>query len=508
MDLRHLLRRGLREKPTAPAVSAPQGQLRYGELDDVAARLANALLGLGLQAGDRVAVLLRNRLEYPVVDVALAYAGLVRVALNVRLDRDTFAYILEDSDARVVISEASFDDVVSELAATARVSWVRLDDETDLPPGAIGYRHALERARPEPLPVADRSGELAWISYTSGTTGKPKGVMLTHRALVRVAVNLMVELGASTTAGSVLLVQPLSHGAGYFALAYLACGGHLHVRHGFDPEETAALGRDGGIETLKLVPTMLMDLLRVPGGLGYANIVYGAAPVAQDVLGQALERYGPVLAQLYGQSEAPMTITWLPKSDHQVEQPRARSVGRPWRGVQVEVCDPEGRSVPVGELGEVVVAGDHLMSGYLGRPDLTAEVLRDGRLWTRDMGVLDDRGYLFLQGRRDEMINSGGFNVSPREVEDVAGRCPGVREVAAVGVPHPRWGEAVRIFVAPEPGASLNQEDIIDFCRPTLGFRRPRSVVVLAALPRTSYGKLDRVRLLDPLPDPKGQETP
>ncbi|WP_028922678.1 class I adenylate-forming enzyme family protein [Pseudonocardia acaciae] len=496
MDLGYLLRHGAGENPSATAVSAPQGRLTYGELDADAGRLANALLGLGLRPGDRVAVLLRNRLEYPVVDVALASAGLVRVALNVRLDPGTFRYIAADCEVRALITEAAFDEISAELSAEAAIPWLRIGEPGSEPPAkALDYRTTLDAARPEHPPERDRTDELAWISYTSGSTGRPKGVMLSHRALVRVAVNLMVELGAETTADSVLLVQPLSHGAGYFALAYLACGGHLHVRHGFDPEEAVRLGRDEHINTLKLVPTMLMDMLEVAETPAYRNIVYGAAPIASDVLGSALERYGPVLAQLYGQSEAPMTITWLPKADHRVGEERVRSVGRAWRGVRVDVVDENGVALRPGEMGEIVVSGHHLMDGYWAKPELTADTLKDGRLWTRDMGHRDEHGYVYLRGRRDDMINSGGFNIAPKEVEDVVVRFPGVREASAIGVADQRWGEAVRVFVAPERGVVLDEQALIEFCKPELGFRRPRSVIVVPELPRTPYGKVDRLSL-------------
>ncbi|MQA07158.1 MAG: AMP-binding protein [Pseudonocardiaceae bacterium] len=496
MDLAYLLRRGITEHAGRPAVSSDVRAVRYGELDDDARRLANALLGMGLRRGDRVAVLLDNRLEYPIIDVALAYAGLVRVALNVRLQPTDFRYIMADCGSRALITQARFDETAAELVTEAGARWIRLDDDRERPDGAHDFRALLEGARAEIPELPDMSEELAWISYTSGTTGRPKGVMLSHRALVQVAMNIMLELGRETTSGSILLVQPLSHGAGYFVLPYLACGGHVHVRHGFDAEEVVELGRRERIGTLKLVPTMLLDMLEVPSAPAFRNIIYGAAPISESLLGRAMDRYGPVLSQLYGQSEAPMTITWLDKSDHRIGEPQIRSAGRAWRSVRVDVLDPEGRTLPPGELGEIVVTGQHAMTGYFNKPELTAEVLRDGRIWTRDMGLRDDAGYIYLRGRRDEMINSGGFNIAPKEVEDVVTQFPGVREAAAVGIPDPRWGQVVRVYVAPEAGTSLDEDTLIEFCEPKLGFRRPRSVVVVAGLPRTSYGKVDRLRLL------------
>lgn len=497
MDLGYLLRRGITEHANEPALSGPDRTVCYAELERDARRLANALLAMGLRRGDRVLVLLDNRVEYAVVDVALAYAGLVRVALNVRLQSADFRYIAADCAAELLITQERYDDVATEIVTETGVRWVRLDGEQRLPSGAHGYRAALDAARTELPELPDMSEELAWISYTSGTTGRPKGVMLSHRALVQVAVNIMLELGTETTSQAILLVQPLSHGAGYFVLPYLACGGHVHIRHGFDAEEVVELSKRERISTLKLVPTMLLDMLEVPGSPEFRNIIYGAAPISEPVLGQAMDRYGPVLSQLYGQSEAPMTITYLAKSDHQVGAPQIRSAGRPWRSVRVDVVDQDGVVLPPGELGEIVVTGQHAMTGYYGRPEQTAEVLRDGRIWTRDMGLRDDAGYIYLRGRRDEMINSGGFNIAPKEVEDVLTQFPGVREAAAIGVPDPRWGQIVRAYVVPEAGATVEEGALVEFCKPRLGFRRPRSVVLLPGLPRTSYGKVDRLRLVN-----------
>lgn len=498
-DLARLIGRSIDEHAKDVAVSFEGREQTYGELGDRARRLANALRSSGLEGGDRVAVLLSNRLEYPEVDVALAFAGLVRVALNIRLTVDDLDYIFEDAGVRAIVSEELFDEASSELVERHGVQWIRMGPGS-APSGATSYEQLIaETSAPSVFEQRPDSAP-AWISYTSGTTGRPKGVVLSHRALVNVAFNLMLEMGPIAPGRSILLPQPLSHGAGYFVVPYLAAGATVHVMRKFDPQHTLELGERHQISTLKCVPTMLVDVLDTERSLPFETVIYGAAPIAPPQVERALDRWGPVLMQVYGQSEAPVTVTVLHKEDHARPGPQRSSAGRPWRTVDVAVLDPDGRPVPTGELGEVTVRGAHLMDGYLGKPDLTAEILRDGRVWTRDLAVRDEQGYIYLRGRRDEMINSGGYNIAPKEVEDVVVAHPAVKECVALGVPHERWGQAVEVHVLCSPGAAVDAAELEEFCKPRLGFRRPRSVVFVDELPRTAYGKIDRSQI-----QPQGQ---
>lgn len=493
-DVGRLVRRAVRERGQDIAVVCDGRSRTYAQLGDRAERLACAIRGLGLGRGERVAVLLSNRLEYPEVDVGLAFGGLVRVALNVRLGTEDLSYILEDSTARVILTEERYDEVAAELVERHDLLWIRMGPRCSSA-RSRDYETLLETSRPEVVELSLPDSAPAWISYTSGTTGRPKGVVLSHRALVQVGFNLMVELGPVTAGSSILLPQPLSHGAGYFVLPYLAAGAITHIMGKFDPHQALEIGRRHRIGILKCVPTMVHDLLETGESIPFGTVIYGAAPMSRRQMECALERYGPVLVQVYGQSEAPVTITVLHKHDFERPGPHLRSAGRPWRTVDVEVVDPDGRRVADGELGEVVVVGPHLMDGYSGQPDLTAEVLRDGRLWTRDMAIRDDRGYIYLRGRRDEMINSGGYNIAPKEIEDAVAEHPAVEECIAVGLLDERWGQAVQVHVQVSNGAAVDAEELIQFCEPTLGFRRPRSIVFTDDLPRTAYGKLDRSKI-------------
>jgi acyl-CoA synthetase (AMP-forming)/AMP-acid ligase II len=293
----------------------------------------------------------------------------------------------------------------------------------------------------------------------------------------------------------VLLTQPISHASGFFVLPYLISGAGVFVQPRFDPEALWHLSRKDEMRTLKVVPAMLEPILAADDGTwGFERIVYGASSIPLPVLEASVERFGPILMQDYGQSEAPITITCLTPEDHL--DPLARSsAGRPWRTVAVDVCDDDGQTVAPGELGEVCVRGTHMMSGYLGRPDDTEAVLRNGWLRTKDLAIQDDRGYIHLRGRRDEMIVTGGFNVAPREVEDVLTEHGAVDEAVVFGTPDQRWGEAVTAIVRVRPGQQLTEQALIEFVRPRLGMRTPKRVMVWSQIPRNAYGKVDKAQI-------------
>jgi acyl-CoA synthetase (AMP-forming)/AMP-acid ligase II len=246
------------------------------------------------------------------------------------------------------------------------------------------------------------------------------------------------------------------------------------------------------IRTLKVVPAMLPPLLETKGDFAYDSIVYGASSISLPVLEASLDRFGPVLEQVYGQSEAPVTITCLHREDHTGTGDQRSSAGRAWRTVAVEIRDENGAALPPGETGEVTVCAPQLMTGYLGRPEATAEAIRDGWLRTQDIGTMDERGFVYLLGRKDEMINSGGFNIAPREVELALLECPGLEECVVIGMPDERWGAAVTAVVRPRPGETITADEVIAFARPRLGFRTPKRIEVVSSIPRNTYGKVDR----------------
>jgi long-chain acyl-CoA synthetase len=355
--------------------------------------------------------------------------------------------------------------------------------------------------------------DAAWLFYTSGTTGRPKGATLTHRNLLMASLSYFADIDPVAPGDSVLHAAPLSHGSGLYGLPHVARGAVSVVPEsgGVDGDEIAALLRRWPGMSFFAAPTMVK---RLAGDRAIATadlshlktIIYGGAPMYQADLEDALAVFGPRLAQIYGQGETPMTITALSKADHaDRDHPRWRdrmqSVGVPRTDVEVRVIDDADRELPAGDVGEVVVRGDVVMSGYWNQPDATAEALRDGWLHTGDVGGFDADGYLTLRDRSKDLIISGGMNVYPREVEEALLRHPGVRAAAVVGRPDPEWGEAVVAFVVADEGATPPAvEDLDRTCLDHIArFKRPKHYRFVDALPTNSYGKVLKRELRDQL---------
>lgn len=504
MDVGQLVERAAALYPDREAVVASDVHRTLAEVNARANRLANGLLALGLRRPDRVAVLLRNCAEYMEVDFGLAKAGLVRVSLNARLGLRDHRVMLEDADVSAVIYGEPFGDVAEALRGEfpGTAHWIRLGRGAG--PG-IDYEGWLGGQRTNAPLTRNGPDDLYSLFYTSGTTGRPKGVIHTHQIMARVALNLLLDGLPLGRNDRVLLLQPLSHGSGFYMLPAFLRGACSVILDRFDPEEVVHTCRREGVSVIKLIPTMLIRLLdgtrAARAELGdVRSFIYGASPMPVAKLKEAIERFGPVFTQIYGQAEAPVTITVLSAEDHrpggtESEVRRLGSAGRPFLSVDVQVLGRDGAPVQAGETGEVVVRSDHVMVGYWKRPDLTAEVLKNGALYTRDMATVDEGGYVYLLGRRDEVINSGGFNVAPREVEEVLYGHPAVSEAAVIGMPHGTWGEAIHACVVLKPGTAASESELIEFCKPVLGFRHPKGITFLPALPKNPYGKVLRQEL-------------
>jgi acyl-CoA synthetase (AMP-forming)/AMP-acid ligase II len=491
----------------APAARCGDEVRSFREIEERSNRLAQALRDLGLRHGERVAVWLENSIRCVEIDFALAKAGLVRVSLNPRLTAQEAQYIFQDSGARVLIVGDSFDTQMAvatkdtpELVLTLRI------DETGAGSihAATDYEDFLASGSSSPpgCPIAPE--DLYCLFYTSGTTGRPKGVMLSHRSILHVSWNLLMEIGPVDIGEKALLMQPLSHGAGFFVLPQFMKGGCCVIMRHFDPAEVLRLAAEHSIEMIKLIPTMLQRILRVPGVEKVRlpklrALVYGASPMPEEPLKRAIEVFGAgKLVQIYGQSECPVTLTVLHANEHRPDTAhpeRLLSAGRPWSTVEVRVVDDEFRDLAPGGVGEIVLRGPHLMSGYWKRPDLTTEVLREGWLRTKDMGRMDEQGFVYLLGRKDEMIISGGYNIAPREVEDVLYRHDSVVEAAVVGEADDEWGQAVVAYVVLRDERPGNGSTLQDFAREHLGFKRPKRMYRLEELPKNAAGKIQKTAL-------------
>ena len=492
LNIAYLLRRAAAAYPNSPAVDDGSTSYTHRELVARGERLANALDAAGLPAGAAIGVLSDNRSEFVQADTAIALGGWVRVALNARLHLEDFRFVAEDAELRALFYSASHAEEAETLAKEFDLLLICLDEVDGVLTleNLVATGNGATRIRP----VADEAP--AWITYTSGTTGRPKGIVLSHRAIREVAYNLLLELSPVLPGEQIVLTQAISHASGYLILPYLLSGAGVYLMPKFDPAEAWALSRRPNIRTLKAVPSMLEPLLAADAGgeFGYDTIVYGASSIPQPVLERSLDRFGPILIQDYGQSEAPMTITCLSKLDHLSAEARL-SAGRPWRTVAVEVRGEDGSPVAVGDVGEVFVQGPHMMTRYHRNPEATADVLVDGWLRTKDLAKVDDLGFVYLHGRNDEMINSGGYNISPREVEDVLVTFAGVGEVVVLGMPDPRWGDSVTAVIRPSGDSQLSISELMAFARPRLGMRAPKRIEVWSEIPRTTYGKVDRIKV-------------
>jgi len=487
-----------RMRPDDPALA--DGERVHATWATFAARTAAGAAGLrddfGLSPGDRVAIVMRNRPEYLEAMFAVWHAGLVAVPVNARLHRDEIAYILEDSETAVVVTDPDHADDVEPLVGTV----------TSLQAAVVvpGERWAQITAS-SPAPLVDRQqDDPAWLFYTSGTTGRPKGAVLTNRNLLVMTLSYYADLDAVMPRDCILHAAPLSHGSGLYGLPHVARGAVSVVPQsgGAGGDEIAALLQRWPGMSFFAAPTMVKRLAGDPAMAAadlshLKTIIYGGAPMYLADLEGALALFGPRLAQIYGQGETPMTITALSKADHaDRDHPRWRdrlqSVGVARTDVEVRVVGDDDRELPAGEVGEIVVRGDVVMAGYWNQPDATAEALRRGWLHTGDVGSFDADGYLTLRDRSKDLIISGGMNVYPREVEEALLHHAGVRDVAVVGRPDSEWGETVVAFVVPADGAAPPTVDELDrTCLDRIArFKRPRDYRFVDALPTNNYGKV------------------
>lgn len=450
----------------------------WGELADRAPRLASSLRHV-MPTGARIAIASENRPEIIELMFATWAADCVVVPINYKLHPREMAQIIDDAGAALVFASPK---LAPELCTA-----VNVNIET------IGEAAYLERFRSEPSAPPDPDpSRLAWLFYTSGTTGRSKGAMLTHRNLMAMAQAHLADLDDPDADCSLIHGAPMSHGSGLYIAPYVLRGARQVVPESgaFDAGEFLDLCGQHPGATAFLAPTMVARLLDTgrqrPTQL--RTIIYGGGPMYLENLKKALAAFGPVFAQLYGQGEAPMTITGLCRADHVgADDAILASVGRPRTGVQVAVLRADGTRAPAGEIGEIVCRGDVVMAGYWNNPDATAETIRDGWLFTGDQGSFDDRGYLTLRDRSKDVVISGGSNIYPREVEEALLDHPGVAEAAVVGTPDPEWGEAVVAFIVGDASAADLDSHLLERIA---RFKRPKRYEFVDALPKNSYGKV------------------
>ena len=503
MSLVHLLLRHARQTPDRPAIlHGTHAWATHGQWAHRSAGLAQRMVAAGLVPGDRVVLFMHNHPRYLEILWAAWWAGLVVVPVNAKLHPREAEWIVANAGARWAFVTH---DVTPEPLAG-------LEQQIDVASAACdGLLAPVSDAWA--VPVIERDAQdVAWLFYTSGTTGRPKGVMLTHRNLMTMGLTYFVDVDPVTADDVIAYAAPMSHGAGIYAIPHLMAGARHMVpaSGGVDPAELYALGEALGPLSTFAAPTIVKRLVdhAEQHGLSaddsaraFKTIVYGGAPMYAADIARALRVMGPRFVQIYGQGETPMVGTALSRQQladttHPRWAERMASVGVAQTPVQVRVADTEGRGLPTGEVGEVLIKGDSVMAGYWLNPEASAAAVRNGWLFTGDVGCLDADGFLTLKDRSKDLIISGGSNIYPREVEEVLLSAPGVAEVAVVGAPDAEWGEVVVAFVVAQSPASVTTEQLDAHCLAQMArFKRPKRYVLVSELPKNNYGKVLKTEL-------------
>ncbi len=506
-----ILTRHARARPGHEALVFEGERITYGALDQRANQAAQGLLAAGVQPGDRIAHFGQNGAAYFELLFAAARTGAVMTSLNWRLAAPELATLLRDSRPPVLVFDQAFAPLVAEaLAALEERPRLLLVTDAEDDGAAQGWARWRARQPAEAPQCRPRPADPLFLMYTSGTTGLPKGAEISHKAVV-LARRFEDEMRAHDPEfplwgpDAVQLVQaPVFHLTGnVWALIGLYGGARLVIQRRFDPAAVLeAIARER-ITRMILVPAMMQALLAHPAfaetDLSSLDcIYYGGSPTPLPLLTAAVRAFGDRLLQVYGMTEAGGSVSYLPPRDHDPDgrNPRMRSAGIPYPWVEIEIRDAAGRPLPPGEIGEIAVRTPTVMLGYAGRPEATAEVLKDGWLLTGDAGYRDADGYLYVVDRVRDMIISGGENIYPAELEAVLQQHPAVAEVAVIGTPSARWGEEVCAVVVPAPGAAPDSDELIAFARGKIaGYKVPRRVVFVEALPRNATGKVLRREL-------------
>lgn len=500
-----LLRRAFEKYASRPLATIDGETWTYGRAWDRGGRLAAALRDRGLETGDFVGVMMANQLEYFTASIACARGGFVNVPMNAMLTPDEFEYMLSDSGARVAIVGETFTETVADLEPNLPELETVIAVEKEPPDSQLRLADMLNSASADDVEFDASMDDLLRLSYTGGTTGMPKGARHTHGTL---AMDMLAHLVAFeiSDAEEMLLMTPLPHTAGYVHLAGLIQGVHFTVTRGFDAGIFLRTVDEQPVSWTFLVPTMIYRTLdhadlEVRDVSGLDTVLYGAAPITPERLEEALDIFGDVFIQAYGQTEMPDVGMVLPKADHVIGEGQIESCGKPATMVDAEIADPEIedeiRTLDRGDAGELIMRSPYVMEGYHGKPEKTAETIVDGWLRTGDIARMDEDGYVYLLDRANDMIISGGMNVYTTEVEDILAACPGVREVAVVGIPDDDWGEAVQAVIVGEH--EIDTADVKSFADDRLAdYKKPKSVEFIDEIPTTPYGKMDKKAVREP----------
>jgi acyl-CoA synthetase (AMP-forming)/AMP-acid ligase II len=493
-----ICRRSARLCPHKTAVVYEDTRLTYRQLDERVNRLANALRSNGVGTTDRLTVLSENTHKYLEIYFAASKLGITVTPLNFRLVDKEIAPIVNDSESTVFIVGDGYEDRAKALKSSlpAIKLWVAMDNRAD---AMLFYEDMIAGSKADEPGLDPGEDEMAILMYTGGTTGLPKGVMMSHRGLMTAVIGAAVTCGFRRD-DTTCFVLPLFHVSFWPAFAVLFVQGTVVINRKSDLNGMLRLIQDEKCTHINAVPTLYGWMLQLPNVDAYdlsslRLITYAGSPFPPELLKQCIRKFGPIFEQAYGMTEC-SAGTFLRKEDHVLEGERSKllsSAGKPIVTVDVCVKDVNGNPLPAGEIGEIAIRSKCMMMGYWKNPELSAQAIRDGWYHTGDMGYIDEDGYLFLVDRKADMIVTGGENVYPKEVEDVLYEHPAVAMAAVVSAPDKKWGERVQAVVVLKPGQTVKEEELIAHCKSRLaGYKCPKAIGFRDSLPTTAVGKVLR----------------
>lgn len=475
-------------------------RLTYQELNLRVNRLISAMYARGIGKGDRVAILSKNCPEYMEAYGLAEKGGIILVPLNWRLVARELKFMLADSGAKAIIVSQEYLQTINSIRQELPEMKIYISLESPAQ-GYEGYEDLMAKGSPGEPSIYIDPEDVAYIIYSSGTTGLPKGIMLTHAGQLDCAISQLTELRSGQHSVS-LTVIPLFHSGGKSStLSHFFRGCTLVFIKEFDTREVLEAIQREKVTVTQMVPSMVAFLLDYPDFAQYnlsslQTIFYVGAPMPLGLLKRAIQAFGPVFCQGYGLTESGPLATFFCREDHITEGDskvleRLKSCGKPALICEVRVVNEHGQDVKPGEVGEIAVKNRRLMKGYWNQPEKTGDTLRNGWLYTGDMATVDEEGYLYIVDRKADLIISGGENIYPREIEEVLYTHPAVLEAAVIGVPDDKWGETVKAFISLKQGTTVSETEIIDFCKQNLAsYKKPKSVEFLSEIPKNASGKI------------------